>query len=286
MKTIVMSRRRPELTRDAFREYYETQHAPLAIQHVRFTKYVRNHLIAPSNAEFDVVSEFWLVDPKVALELDNTAAGETLGADADTFIGQPRLRAIAEESLLAGPPRRYETGRVQKYALLLNRRAYAAEADFIADARDWGRRLAQSAAAKRVTIDVVKPFPGGRFPANAFLWLWLDRAFDVGLADTPPKAARSPTVWSEGMISISGLGSASIKAKAAIHAAGAVLRPTGSSKSARGITEISRSCSAMMNRCSSLATSKGGANPWRPATRQTVCCSRLSRPRRPSSCFG
>ena len=183
-----MSRRRPELTRDAFREYYETRHAPLAIQHVRFTKYVRNHLIAPSNAEFDVVSEFWLVDPKEATDLDKSPAGELLRADADTFVGPQRFRAIAEESLLAGPPRRYETGRVQKYALLLNRRAYAGEADFNADARDWGRRLAQGAKAKRVTIDVVKPFPGGRFPANAILWLWLDRAFDVGLADTPPKS--------------------------------------------------------------------------------------------------
>ena len=188
MKTIVMSRRRPELSRDAFREYYETRHAPLAVQHVRFTKYVRNHLIAPSNAEFDVISEFWLVDLKEATELDTSSAGELLRADADKFVGPIRFRAIAEESLLGGPPRRYETGRVQKYALLLNRRAYAGEADFIADARDWGRRLAESSKAKRVTIDAVKPFPSGRFPANAILWLWLDRAFDVGLADNPPKS--------------------------------------------------------------------------------------------------
>jgi len=189
VKTIAMSRRRPELTRDAFREYYETRHAPLAIQHVRFTKYVRNHLIAPSNAEFDVVSEFWLVDSKEAVALDKSPAGELLRADADKFVGPQRFRAVAEESLLAGPPRRYETGRVQKYALLLNRRAYAGEADFIADARDWGRRLALGATARRVTIDVVKPFPGGgRFPAHAILWLWLDRAFDVGLADAPPKS--------------------------------------------------------------------------------------------------
>jgi hypothetical protein len=188
VKTIGMSRRRPELSRDAFREYYETRHAPLAIEHARFTKYVRNHLIAPSNAEFDVVSEFWLVDPREATALNTSLAGEILRADADAFIGPERFRAIAEESLLAGPPRRYETGRVQKYALLLNRRAYAAEADFIADGRDWGRRLAADAKAKRVTIDVVKPFPGGRFPAGAILWLWPDRGFDVGLADSPPRS--------------------------------------------------------------------------------------------------
>jgi len=187
VKTIAMLRRRPELTRDAFRDYYETRHAPLAIQHVRFTKYVRNHLIAPSNAEFDVVSEFWLPDPVQIDALDTSPAGDLLRADADEFVGPERYSAVAEESLLAGPARRYETGRVQKYALLLNRRAYAAEADFIADARDWGRRLAESAKARRVTIDVVKPLPGGTFPANAILWLWLGRVFDVGLVDTPPK---------------------------------------------------------------------------------------------------
>ncbi len=181
-----MSRRRPELSRDAFRDYYETRHAPLAIQHVRFTKYVRNHLIAPSNAEFDVISEFWLANPAAVDALDNSPAGEMLRADADQFVGPERFHAVAEESLLAGPPRRYETGRIQKYALLLNRRAYAGEADFIADARDWGRRLADGAKAKRVTIDVVKPLKGGTFPANAILWLWLDRVFDVGLVDAPP----------------------------------------------------------------------------------------------------
>ncbi|MDB5394746.1 MAG: ethyl tert-butyl ether degradation EthD, partial [Rhodospirillales bacterium] len=52
MKTIVLFRRRPDLSRAAFRDYYETRHAPLAVQHVHFTKYVRNHLIAPNDAEF------------------------------------------------------------------------------------------------------------------------------------------------------------------------------------------------------------------------------------------
>ena len=187
MKTIVMSRRRPELSRDAFRDYYETRHVPLAIEHARFTKYVRNHLIAPSNAEFDVVLEFWMADEDEVSALDNSPGGATLVAHAGNFIGPERFRAIAEESLLAGPPRGYEGGgRVQKYAMLLNRHAYSAEADFIADARDWGRRLAVLARAKRVTIDVVKPV-GGPFPANAILWLWLDRVFDAGLTENPPR---------------------------------------------------------------------------------------------------
>jgi hypothetical protein len=174
------------MSRDAFRDYYETRHVPLAIQHVRFTKYVRNHLIAPSNADFDVIAELWLAGPTNQTEVLTSEVGQMLLDDADTFVARERFRGSAEESLLVGPPRRYETGRVQKYALLLNRRAYAAEADFIADARDWGRQLADRADAKRVTIDVIKPLPGERVPANAILWLWLDSAFDVGLTEKPP----------------------------------------------------------------------------------------------------
>jgi hypothetical protein len=188
VKTIVLSRRRPDLTRDAFRDYYETQHVPLAIRHVPFTKYVRNHLVAPSNVEFDVVSEFWLADPDVATTFTTSPAGEILREDEAQFMMEDRFRATAEESVLAGPPGVVETGRVKKYALLLNRRAYAGEADFIADARDWGRRLAADTKAKRVTIDVVKPFAGNTFPGNAILWLWLNRSFDAGLLENPPNS--------------------------------------------------------------------------------------------------
>jgi hypothetical protein len=186
VKTIVLFHRRPDLTRDAFRHYYETRHAPLAIRHVRFIKYVRNHLVAPSNVEFDVVSELWLADPAVALAA--SPAREILREDQAQFTTEERFRANAEESLLAGPPRTVETGRVKKYALLLNRRAYACEADFIADARDWGRRLAAEAKAKRVTIDVVEPVTGGTFPAHAILWLWLNRSFDAGMLENPPNS--------------------------------------------------------------------------------------------------
>ena len=71
-------------------------------------------------------------------------------------------------------------------------------------------------------------------------------------------AARSPIAWSDGMTSISGSGSSgacrATRRSAATQAAGAVLRPNGSRISASGATPISRSCSAMMKRCSSFAT--------------------------------
>ena len=88
---------------------------------------------------------------------------------------------------------------------------------------------------------------------------------------------RSPITWSDGMTSISGSGSR-LGQRQGRDAGGrrrvAADRLEQDARAAR--LPISRSCSAMMNRCSSLATSSGAAKPRRSATRRTVCCSRLS----------
>src|ERR1700730_154236 len=54
------------------------------------------------------------------------------------------------------------------------------------------------------------------------------------------KASTSPIVWSEGNSSISGSDSVSVSASAAMQAAGAVFRPTGSRSSACGPTALVR----------------------------------------------
>ena len=71
-----------------------------------------------------------------------------------------------------------------------------------------------------------------------------------------------------------------------VEGAFAVSRPTGSSNNAAGAAPISRNCSAMMKRCSSLATIKGGAKPGRSTIRRTVSCNRLASPNSANSCFG
>ena len=99
------------------------------------------------------------------------------------------------------------------------------------------------------------------------------------------KAGTSPIWWSEGSSSITACGSALASINAATVAAGAVLRPIGSRTSARGWTAMSRSCSAIRNRCSSLQRIVGGANPSAP-TRSTVSCSMLLSEVSCRSCFG
>ncbi len=194
MKTIALISRRPDLNRDAFRDHYETKHAPLAVWYVHFNKYVRNHVIAPSDVPYDVMSEFWLADPATVTTLATSAAGELLRKDAARFIAPTSVRAVADESLLAGPPREVEVGRIKKHAVMLTRRPYAGAADFTADAIDWGQRLGEIPAVTRVTIDIVKPLPGNTFPADAILSLWPTEQFDPAVLSNPPRSVESTWV--------------------------------------------------------------------------------------------
>jgi hypothetical protein len=178
MKTIVLFQRRPDLSRDAFRDHYETQHAPLAVRHVQFRKYVRNHVIAPANAEFDTLSEFWPVDPAFAVKIATSPAGAILRADEAKFMKADRFRAAAEESLLAGPPRGIESGATRKYALMLSRPTDVSEREFSAVIAEWSGRLFAGNTLTRVTMDVVRPLPGGVFPADVIVSLWPNDRFD------------------------------------------------------------------------------------------------------------
>src|SRR6185437_5791072 len=104
------------------------------------------------------------------------------------------------------------------------------------------------------------------------------------------KAAVSVTVWSAGVTTSTGSFPPSWAASAASVRAGAVLRPTGSSRAALGSMPASRNCSMARKRCSSLLTMYGAAtakpSPARPARRWAACWNRLSSPVRHRNCLG
>src|SRR5476649_1752962 len=80
-------------------------------------------------------------------------------------------------------------------------------------------------------------------------------------------------------------GSCSITIRAAMAAAGAVLRPTGSSTIAWGEIPAWRICSAIRKRCSMLQTISGAAKSA-SATRSPVSWIRLFSPAKTSNCLG
>jgi uncharacterized protein (TIGR02118 family) len=63
-KMIILAKRKPGMSLEAFRDYYETRHAPFAMSLApeRVRRYVRNYLtpVAPGvEPPFDVVTETW-----------------------------------------------------------------------------------------------------------------------------------------------------------------------------------------------------------------------------------
>jgi hypothetical protein len=93
MKTLALIVRRPDLTRDEFRDHYEDVHAPLAVRTLLegTTRYVRNHLREElfGRPTFDVVSAFWYRDAAAAVGVmrrTETPAGDAIRRDELTFM--------------------------------------------------------------------------------------------------------------------------------------------------------------------------------------------------------
>jgi uncharacterized protein (TIGR02118 family) len=71
-KILLLMKRRPGMSVEAFRDYYENRHVPLALKYDggAITRYVRRYLEPQPNAElgtneelpYDVVSELWFED--------------------------------------------------------------------------------------------------------------------------------------------------------------------------------------------------------------------------------
>lgn len=64
-KRISLKTRRPDLSRDEFREHYENRHVPLGLSFIdrfQWCRYVRNHVIGTRGTpvSFDCYAEFWV----------------------------------------------------------------------------------------------------------------------------------------------------------------------------------------------------------------------------------
>jgi uncharacterized protein (TIGR02118 family) len=98
VKTVGFMPRRPDLTRDAFRAYYETRHAPLAVPRFPFRRYRRNHLADPAaEPGFDCISEFWVGSLEPIGALMAGEVGDLMRADERNFLDQPRIRVARAE---------------------------------------------------------------------------------------------------------------------------------------------------------------------------------------------
>lgn len=108
-KLILLVRRKPGTTHEAFRAYYESTHAPLATHHLksRLVRYVRNFLTAlpgQPEPEYDCATEFWFADEaalKAVLEWTRSEEGQVLARDEANFMDRTSMRVfVADEAQL------------------------------------------------------------------------------------------------------------------------------------------------------------------------------------------
>lgn len=169
LKALALMPRRPDLTREQFRRYYETRHTPLALRYFRFRKYVRNHLLTAPDIGFDCVSEFWPRRMDATFALMQTNVGERMHEDERQFTDQPRIvSGRCEEVQLAGDSRGDDETGTRKLALLL--RTTLDTATLTGSLRSWA--AGRAAPVRSVTLDSLVGLPHAAFPCDAILWLY------------------------------------------------------------------------------------------------------------------
>lgn len=181
MKTLGFIPRRADFTRAAFRDYYETQHAPLALRHIRiFAKYVRNHVVrgVPQEPGFDCLSEFWFDEPQAAADVGAWLAsppGQVLREDEAKFMDRSRISSCAvSERLLTGPARTVESGAVRKLGLALVRAPSAAPAEFETQLARFGEELIHrnGPSILRAALDLPLDPMQANLPLHALISIW------------------------------------------------------------------------------------------------------------------
>ena len=181
MKTFGFVPRRADVSRAAFREHYETQHVPLALQHIRvFAKYVRNHVVRaePHVLRFDCLSEFWFAGPEAIAGIHawlDSPASQVLHDDEASFMDCPGMASCAvSERLLFGPARTVESGVTRKIGLAIQRAPSMPRAQFEARLVAFGEELVRrnERAIVRATLDIAQGPPTENLPLHGLVSVW------------------------------------------------------------------------------------------------------------------
>lgn len=179
MKTIGFMPRKPGTTRAAFRERYESGHAPLALRYFPFRRYRRNFL-TDDGAEpgYDSVSEFWSGPVGETRDLMSGEIGEIMRADERVFTDQPRITPAVADPVA--------TGSEDAAQLFLLRREGGDDAALTVVARRAGAGLDLLAqmGANPLPADAILRL-GGDLPPLPPGWTVIHR-LDVEIVETPP----------------------------------------------------------------------------------------------------
>lgn len=118
-KILLLMKRRPGMTMEAFQEYYENHHAPLATKYsANVLRYIRRYLTSHPNPEtgetgelpYDVITEIWFEDEAIFKGmvdyLSTTIMPDDIVEDEYKLFDRPKLRmaTVVERETVFGAP--------------------------------------------------------------------------------------------------------------------------------------------------------------------------------------
>ena len=173
MKAVSLVSRRADLQRAEFRDYYETTHCWLAMQHFPFLGYTRNHLLDHPELDFDCISEFEAPEEMAKVDVMASRSRQLVSADELQFMDPQRIRIatvrphvlIAPTEVVAGQP-------LHSHVLLLEQQ----QDKLLETLQKLAQQLTGAPDAPcAMRLDLLDNDPRCPLPCNALLWLdWLD----------------------------------------------------------------------------------------------------------------
>ena len=96
IKAIVGLHRRPDMSREEFREYFQTTHAPLLRQLPGLRRLVVNFALPGPDGEptYDGFGEDWFDSPEAMAAAFASPQGQAVMADAPNFIDVSRVQIV------------------------------------------------------------------------------------------------------------------------------------------------------------------------------------------------
>lgn len=97
IKSVVLLKKRPDLTFEAFTDYWRNQHPRVVEQLPGIRRYVQSHIlqtIQPQPAPFDGIGEAWFEDETALHAVRKSEAFARLIADEANFLDMPARSAL------------------------------------------------------------------------------------------------------------------------------------------------------------------------------------------------
>jgi hypothetical protein len=151
-----------------FRQYYEGNHAPLALQYMPFTRYARSYPVEGAEGlGFDVIPEFWLEDPSAVGTILGGPAGKVLAEDEARFFHRDRVAAAPVDEFILSRPN-IEPGSVRRRKALLIRSEASRREKIRGAAFDYACSF--SRPGRELVVDFVTAVNQPAFPADVIIW--------------------------------------------------------------------------------------------------------------------